>query len=320
MSWSLLLAPAAFLGSMWVMVEGAEKLTEGLLRTSAAFGVSAFTLGYLFNGIDLENLAVGIVGALQGLPGISMGTVIGSGIFLLTLAVGATAVLTPLTAKTPRRLIVMTLLSPLPLAALALDRTLSRVDGAILLALAVALIGYVLRTARTHPLYQAKAKKLKKAEADGRPRWWGIALMAGGTIAIVIGAELFNWSVKQVLASFALDGTTFGMVVVAAVVSFEEVPRMLAPARRGHADVAVGNILGTVLFFVLFNAGVIALIQPLALEASVLGFYWPALMVTLLLISLFLWRGHVSRAAGLLLLGCYGLYVVLAIRVGLRLL
>lgn len=318
MSWPLLLALAVFLLSTWAMVEGAEKLTEGLLRTSAAFGVSAFTLGYLFSGIDLENLAVGIAGTVQGLPGISMGTIIGSGVFLLTFAVGATALIRPLSAKTPRRLIAMTLLSPLPLAALALDGTLSRLDGAILLALSLLLIGFVLRTARTHPLYQASEKKVKKAAGDGRPRWWGVALMAGGTIAIVVGAELFNWSVKRVLASFHLDGTTFGMVIVAAAVSLEEVPRMLAPARRGHADVAIGNLLGTVLFFVLFNAGVIALVHPLAVEAAVLSFYWPALMVALLMNSLLLWRGRVGRTAGALLLACYALYVGLALRAGMQ--
>lgn len=311
-TWTFALAIAAFLVSIWLMVEGAEKFTSGLLRTSVAFGVPTFTLGYLFSGIDLENLAVGIVGVVQGLPGISMGTIIGSAIFMLTFAVGITALLSPLRSPTPRRLILMTLLSPLPLAGLALDGVLSQVDGAILLTLALALMAYVLRTARRHPLLRPKTEKVEKA-ATKYSGWWAAALIAGGTVAILLGAEIFNWSVQHILAGFGWDDTLFGMVIVAAAVSFEEVPRMLVPARRGHAEISVGNILGTVMFFVLFNAGLIAMIHPLVIEASVLGFYWPALMAVLAVMSGFLWRGGIDRVAGSLLLVGYAAYVALAL-------
>ena len=61
---ALLVAGAAFVVSIWLMVEGAEKLTESFLRISIAFGVSTFLLGYVLSGIDVENLAVGIAGAV----------------------------------------------------------------------------------------------------------------------------------------------------------------------------------------------------------------------------------------------------------------
>ena len=115
------------------MVEGAEKLTEGILRASLAFGVTPFLIGYVLGGIDLENLAVGVVGTLESLPAVALGTVIGSATFLLTFAVGTTAVVAPLRTSTPRRLILVTLLSPLPFALLALDGVVSRLDGALLL-------------------------------------------------------------------------------------------------------------------------------------------------------------------------------------------
>lgn len=311
-TWTFALALVAFLFSIWLMVEGAEKFTSGLLRTSIAFGVPTFTLAYLFSGIDLENLAVGIVGAAQGLPGISMGTIIGSAIFMLTFAVGMTALLSPLQSQTPRRLILMTLLSPLPLAGLALDGELSRIDGTILLTLALALMAYVLWTAQRHPLLRPKTEKVEKA-ATKYSGWWAAALILGGTVAILLGAEIFNWSVQHILAGFGWGDTLFGMVVVAAAISFEEVPRMLVPARRGHAEISIGNILGTVMFFALFNAGLIAMIHPLVLDTSVLNFYWPALMVVLAVTSGFLWRGRIDRVAGSVLLIGYAAYVALAI-------
>lgn len=309
---ALLLAGVAFVASIWLMVEGAEKLTESFLRISITFGVSTFLLGYLLSGIDLENLAVGIAGAVGDMPSVALGTVIGSATFLLSFAVGATAVLVPLQSDTPRRLLVLTLLSPVPLALLALDGTLSRVDGAILFAASLVLIAYVVHTARTHPLMKPNEHKIRKALRP-RPKWWAPVLLIGATIAIIIGAEIFQWSVKELLALLGWQAAWFGMIIVAAAVSFEEVPRMLAPARQGHAEISVGNILGTVLFFVLFNAGLIAMIHPLAVEPAVLRFYWPAMMLALALIIVFLWRGRIARLEGGVLLALYFIYVGIAI-------
>ena len=307
----LVLSLVAFGVSVWLMVEGAEKFTEGLLRLSVRLGVATFILGYVLSGIDLENLAVGIASAAQGQPGISLGTVTGSAIFLLTFAVGMTAVLHPLEARTPKRLLILTLASPLPMLVVSLDGIVSRVDGVVLLVLSLALIAFVVHTARTHPLLQVKARKLDKA-ARPRPGWWVAALLVGGSAAIIIGAELFSWSIKGVLAWLGWSGTRFGMLVVAAAVSAEEVPRMLAPSRRGHGEVSVGNILGTVMFFTLFNLGIIALVHPLTIERSAITFYWPAMYVALVIVSVFLWRGRVSRAAGALLLIAYAAYAVVA--------
>lgn len=315
MTWIILLAIPVCVLSLWLMVEGAEKFTDGLLSTAIGFGLSAFALGYIFGGIDLENLAVGIAGAAEGSSGISMGTVIGSAVFLLTFAVGVTALVSPLPVRVPRRLIILTLLSPLPLALLGLDGDLSRLDGAILFGLSLLLIGYVLRTSRHAALYQPKEIEAAEGLDAEDSKWcWGLPLlMAAGAGAIVIGAVLFSWSVRHILSGLGWDDTLFGMLVVAAAVSFEEVPRMVIPAKRGHAEISIGNIIGTVMFFVLFNAGVIAIIHPLALDSSVLGFYWPALMIALGLMSVLLWRERIGRGAGMLLLSAYVAYVGLAV-------
>ncbi|HVR43603.1 MAG TPA: hypothetical protein VMS56_09170 [Thermoanaerobaculia bacterium] len=308
---SALLTLAAFAFGIWLMVEGAEKFTEGLLRSSVRFGIATFVLGYLVSGIDLENLAVGVVAVSHGQPGISMGTVIGSAIFLLLFAVGLTAVIHPLRARVPRRLLLLTLLSPIPLLLLGRDGIISRSDGLALLVLALLLIGYVLYTARTDPLLQVKERKLAKEHRE-RPAWWAAALVVGGTVAIMVGAELFSRSVEGILAWLGWSGTRFGMLVVAAAVSAEEVPRMLAPARRGHAGISIGNILGTIMFFALFNAGVIALAHPIVLAPTTLSFYWPVMFGSLLLVTALLWRGEIARPAGVLLLSSYAGFALLA--------
>ena len=307
-----MLHAAGFAISLVLMVGGAEKLTEGLLRMSVAFGVAPFVLGYLLSGIDLDNLGVGIASNVHGLPQIALGTVIGSATFLLTAAVGLTAIIAPLRAATPRRVIVLTLLSPLPFALLALDGLVSRADGAVLLLGAAGLIAYVVRTARTHPLLDASAREVNKA-LRSRPLWWAPVLVAASPIAIVAGAELFRWSATGLLARLGWETGWFGMVVVAAAVSFEEVPRMVSPARHGHPEVSIGSVLGTVLFSLVFNVGLIALVRPVPVDPDVLRFHWPTLMLALLLVSVLLWRGRIGRREGVLLLGLYGLYVAAAL-------
>lgn len=315
----MILAGAVFLASLFLMIESAEKLTEGLGRASISLGVTPFVLGYVLSGIDLDNLSVGVAGILENLPVIALGTVIGSATFLLTFAVGITALLAPIRVRTPRRLIVLTLLSPLPFSAVSLDGTVSRQDGALLVVAACGLIAYVVRTARTHPLFVANAKRVQGA-LESRPIGRTVGLILGASIAIIVGAELFRWSATRLVTSLGWDTGWFGMVVVAALVSFEEVPRMVVPARRGHPEISVGSILGTVLFFLLFNVGIIAVVRPIVVETEVLAFHWPAMMLSLIVVSALLWRGGVGRAAGTLLVAGYLIYVAAAVAGGYRLL
>lgn len=310
------LAILAFAAGIYLVVEGAGKFVDGLLATAVGFGISTFVLGFIFGGFDLENLAVGIAGAVQGLPGISLGTVIGSSIFLLTFAVGATAALVPLNVNTPRRFIVLTFLSPIPLGITMWDGQLSRVDGALLLTVALTLICYIVSASRRQKVYEPKDVEREARRWLEKPRWFAPLVMLGAAITIAVGAELLGWGSRRLIKTLGWSDTLFGMVLVAAAVSFEELPRMLLPAWRGHPEVSVGNILGTIVFFVLFNVGVIALVRPLPVDRASVVFHWPFLMGTLLVMSIFLWRQRVGRLAGGVLLAGYVLYLVLSLSGG----
>jgi len=80
------------------------------------------------------------------------------------------------------------------------------------------------------------------------------------------------------------------------------------PARAGHPDVSAGNLIGTVLYFVLLNLGLIALAAPVEVSALTRTLDWPFLVGSTWLATLFLWRGGVSRAQGGILLVLYAGY------------
>jgi cation:H+ antiporter len=86
------------------------------------------------------------------------------------------------------------------------------------------------------------------------------------------------------------------------------------PARRGHPELAWGNVVGTIIIFLAFNLGVIALIQPLTADPLVLRFHAPYLLgCTILVAAALLWAKNLGRGTGALLVGLYLLYLVISI-------
>ncbi|WP_456475388.1 sodium:calcium antiporter [Candidatus Pyrohabitans sp.] len=301
-----------FIIGIALVVWGTERFVEGMIGSALVIGVSTFALGVIFGGFDAENLATGIAAGLKELPGISLGTIIGSGIFLLGAAVGITAFLVPLEVRIPRRYIYLTLLSPLPMLALMLDGTLSRIDGLVLLLISLPLIGYIVRDSR-HSTFLEEDEEFEEVleEKEKKPGWYFPVLMFLGLVIIIAGAELLVMGARGIIQSFGISDTLLGMVFVAAAVSFEEVARMVVPAWKGRPEISMGNILGTVLFFVLFNAGIIALIAPLRVEQSVVYFHFPAMMLILAATSAFMLRGRITRGNGVVLFCLYGIYLAL---------
>ena len=86
-----------------------------------------------------------------------------------------------------------------------------------------------------------------------------------------------------------------------AAIEAEEVIRQVIPARRGRPDVSAGNAVGTVIYFLLFNLGLIALLTPVNVPQDVRVLDWPFLLASAGLAALFLWRGKVGRVEGTML-------------------
>jgi cation:H+ antiporter len=102
-----------------------------------------------------------------------------------------------------------------------------------------------------------------------------------------------------------------GMVITPAAIELEEVIRQAVPARAGHPEVSAGNLLGTLLYFTLFNLGIIALVAPIPVLHSVRVLDWPFLMLATAVAVAFLMRGRIARVEGAILLALYAVYVAL---------
>ena len=120
---------------------GAERFTDGAIRTAARFSLSTFYVGALVSGFEPENLVTGVTAAAEHLPQIALGTVIGSAVFMLTGGLGAALLLIPMAVRLPREGSFAMLASVVPFAvSLWNDGTVSRVEGAVLVLVAASLM------------------------------------------------------------------------------------------------------------------------------------------------------------------------------------
>ena len=132
-----------------------------------------------------------------------------------------------------------------------------------------------------------------------------------GIAVITVGGDLVSHGASGLVSSFGVPAALIGMVVTPAVIEGEEVIRQAVPAKMGRSDIAAGNLVGTVLYFTLFNLGLIALITPVAVSHATRVLDFPFAVGTALVVAAFLLRGAVTRLGGLLLISLEGLFVVL---------
>jgi cation:H+ antiporter len=298
---------ALLVAGIVLVVAGAEVFFEGLLATAARFGVSAFALTVVISGFELENLAAGIAANAKGLENAAAGTFLGGTTFLALAVAGFGAVAAPLSARLPRAALLLTAAAPLPVLLLGLDGELSRIDGGLLLAwFALAIAG----------LWRSGRGLIGGAPPE-RKRF-PLLRVAVGLAVLTAAGELLGEGIRRVVSRLGVSETLLGNTAVAASVEAEEAARVVAPARRGRADVALGNVLGTIVHFIAFNAGVIALVRPLDLDSDSRWLHLPVAAASPILLAVILaWRGGVGRRAGSLLLGLYAAYVAAAVAISL---
>ena len=289
----------------------AERLVDSTVGGSHRLGVSAFLISVVFIGFDPENLAVGAVASYEATAGIALGTIVGAAMVALALAFGITALIVPLDfERAPRRILVLPVGAVALVTLLALDGMLSRIDGAILLVGYVGAVALLLRWER-QDIHVAPTEAVEtEVEVDEEAGpigsvGWFVASLAG----IVAGSELLVRGARPLIAALGWTETAFGMMLLALLVSVEEVARELPAALKGRPDISYGNVLGSALAFFGFNAGVIALVRPVPVDPVTQHFYLPVCAGTVLLIALLMWRRRVPRWGGGLLLLAYGVFV-----------
>ena len=305
---SPILAVGGFVVGVVLIVYCVEELVENITKSAVLTGLSPFVLAVLFAGMDFENWAFGVAAMLGGLPGVAMGSALGSGLFLVGVAVAIAGFVTPFDLTIGRDYLALLLASPLVLLAFIFDGRLSRFDGVALLAVFVLALAYIYREERTGRETfrdEETEEAVEAVESSGHEGWYYLGLSALFVVGIVLGSELAVRGARGVVTAFHINGTVFGMTFVGLAMSLEEVSLVVVPVREGKPSIATGNIVGSLLFFSTGNVGLLAVTRPFTLPPSVLRFYWPAFFVATVATGLFLYRGRIDRPEAVILAFVY---------------
>ena len=301
---------------------GGEALIRGSLAAARRLGVSPLLSGLVIVGFGTSapELVVSINAALEGQPDIAIGNVVGSNIGNVLLILGICAVITPLAVKplVLRRDAATVVAASILFVVLVGGSALGRVDAAIFL---LALLAYLVWAYWSERFYAAPSGELHQAEAEelsSAPKsiLWTVVVVVLGLILLIGGSQVLLIGAIGIAQHFDVPEAVIGLTLVAVGTSLPELSISVIAAIRRHADVAVGNILGSNIFNLLGILGVSSLLQPLPVHARILQFDQWVMVGTSLLLLLFLYTGsRLSRLEGAVLLGCYGIYVWLSFTV-----
>ena len=304
---NVLVSLILFVVGLALVIFFAEQVVKTVVATSLHFGISAFLVSVVFIGFDPDNLSVGVAASFQGSVGLAWGSIIGAAMVASAFAFGVSALFAPMKfEQAPKQILVLPVLAVSLLGILGFDGQLSRIDGILLLVAFALSVVWLVRLGRKGFDLKPSGEVAKGIERAGRfNRWVYVGILIVSLFGIVIGSELLVTSTQTLLAAAGLSETFFGMTILAFLVSIEELARELPAALKGRPEISFGNVVGSILAMFLLNAGFIALLKPIELNAQVLGFYLPYAWITVVTIAAMMTLKKISRWAGGLLILIY---------------
>ena len=250
-----------------MLVKGANWFVDGASNIAAKFKIPQLVIGLTIvaMGTSSPEAAVSITAALHGNAEITIGNVMGSNILNILLILGLSASISRLAVakstvwiEIPFLLLVSGLLY-----VQGLDGTISLLDGAIQLLLFAAYLTSLLIMAKKFPDENPKPPKQMKL-------WKAILATVGGLAMVIVGSDLAVDASTTIARIMGLSERFIGLTVVALGTSLPELFTSAAAARKGNADIAIGNIVGSNIFNILFVVGLSALITPVPFAADFL--------------------------------------------------
>lgn len=292
-----------------LLVKGADWFVEGSAGIANKFGIPQIVIGLTIvaMGTSMPEAAVSISAALRGSAEITIGNVLGSNIMNILVILGLTAVVRRIAVQktTIHYEIPMVIGMTVLLAVMGLQNNIiSRAEGVILLGCMVVYMLYLLRLAKRGVVENEELDAYAAQASVGKL----ILFVVVGVAAIIFGSHVVVEAASAIARIFGMSERFIGLTIVAFGTSLPELVTSVTAARKGNSDIAVGNIVGSNLFNIMFVVGITAIIVPVVYQPA----FWVDSLVALaaaVLLLVCVYKGKVlKRWHGLLMLICYGGY------------
>lgn len=301
--------------SLGVLVFSGHVLVRSLTHVSNFLRISQFSAAFIFMAIStsLPELFVGISAAMQELPQISLGNVIGSNIANITLVAGLGSLIAggmPLESKTLKRdSLYMFLASLVPMLLLIIGGQLSRFDGILLVLIYIAYNWLLIKEGRHFS--KNLVNRESKMEIIFAPAMFIVAL----ALLLISSIWAVHWS-GVVAANMGISNLVVGLVLIALGTSLPELSFTISSLLQKKGELSLGNLIGSVIANSTLILGVTSIITPIYTDGLILLLSSMFMIFALFLFATFVEHGkRFSRKEGLSLLLLYVLFVVVQIYV-----
>ena len=298
-----------------LVLAGANFLTEGAAAVAEKFHVSEFVIGLTIVavGTSMPEFVVSSSAAFRGSCDMAIGNVVGSNIFNVFLILGLCALISPLplTKNNVRFDIPLTFLASFILFAFTSDTLLGtgsvnrigRIEGAIMFLCYIALMIYTIRTSK---------QDNPAGNAEPRMKMWKAAIaIAGGLVALIFGSRMFVDGASELARRMGISEAMIAITLVAGGTSLPELASSVVSIIKGQKGMALGNVLGSNIFNILFILGSCSVIRPLTLgDIDIIDILMVLLSAILPFIYAFTFRGRaINRIEGAAFLLIYAAYM-----------
>ena len=302
-------------GGLVILLLGGDFLVRGAVALARKIGVSPLVIGLtvVAFGTSAPELIVSVEAALDGVPGLAIGNVVGSNIANVLLVLGAPALVFPIICQAPslNRDVVVMIAASLLFVAFCWSGTLVAWQGAILMILLVAFLIHSYVSERD----DGQSHEEYGEEFDGvgvfpQSTLVFFGFIGVGLIGLLFGSHILIDGAVGIARAWGVSETVIGLTLVALGTSLPELATTIVAAMRKHGGIAVGNVVGSNMFNILGVMGITSLIIPVPIPAQTLHFdLWIMIAAALVLLPFAFRQIPIGRTAGLLFFAAYIAFV-----------
>ena len=297
-----------------MLMKGADWFVEGASGVADKLGIPLIVIGLTIAamGTSLPEAAVSISAAIRGSAGITIGNIVGSNIMNVLVILGLTGVIRRVSVQktTIRYEIPFTIVITILLAAMGLyDQEIGRLEGVVLWVCMILYLGYLYWLTK-HGVPLEDMPEVDKKE----PLWKMLLMIVVGIVMIVWGSDISVDAATELAKMFGMSERLIGLTIVAFGTSLPELVTSVTAAIKGKADLAVGNIVGSNIFNILFVVGTTALITPVVYSSDFMVDSLVAIGTMVLLLICVVRKKELGRTAGIVMLAAYAGYFVYLLR------
>lgn len=314
-----------------MLIKGADWFVDGASMIAKKFGIPQIVIGLTIVafGTSAPEAAISITSAIKSSAGLAVGNILGSNMINIFLILGLCALFTPLAVQKNTLYIEIPFVVVISIALMimgVIGKQLWWVDGIILWLFLIVFFVYLIMISRKDKNkladFDSSAESGEGQESDGKPQKKSVEIakmlgkLAVGIALVILGAQAVVNGAKTIASGFGMSESIIGLTIVAFGTSLPELVTSMSAAKKGEADLAIGNIVGSNIFNILFVLGTSALISPIAFDTRwVDGFMIDNIMAIAAAAVLFLCilltkDKKLRRAGGVTMLVIYAGYFV----------